>query len=215
MNQAAEALTGWKRKSANGKHLTEVCSVINQQTQTHPKKPAIRVLQEGIVVESVKCTIVLDRNATEVLLENSAAPIQDATGNITGSVLVVRDITQWKRSPRSRIRLLRRIMSGQEEERRRITHELHDEIGQALTCLLVGFRLIEYAQTLETAKAQAHELRYIAMQTADNLGRLLRGLHPGILEDLNQSTRDWYTHAAAFACSSAAIFSTAAVTVDA
>jgi PAS domain S-box-containing protein len=184
MNQAAEALTGWKRKSAIGKRLMEVCSIINEQLQTHPKKPAIRVLREGIVVDSAKCTIILDRNATDVLLENSAAPIKNAIGNTIRSAFVLRDITERKRGRGNRIRLLGPIISRLEEERQWIARELHDEVGQELTALLVGLRVIEHAQTLETAKAQANELRHLAAQTADNLGHLIRGLHPGILEHL-------------------------------
>ena len=79
--------------------------------------------------------------------------------------------------------LLERTLSAQEEERRRIARELHDEAGQLLTALLVGLRTLEDAQKLADVKAQGQRLRDIAAQAIDQLGRLARGLHPTVLDD--------------------------------
>jgi PAS domain S-box-containing protein len=92
--------------------------------------------------------------------------------------------TERKRTEESRTRLIERVMSAQEEERRRIARELHDETGQSLTSLLVGLRLIRDTRTLKEAKTQANRLRHITVQILDNLRRLARGLHPSILDDL-------------------------------
>jgi PAS domain S-box-containing protein len=92
--------------------------------------------------------------------------------------------TERKQTEESRTRLIERVMSAQEEERRRIARELHDETGQSLTSLLVGLRLIADTRTLKKAKIQANQLRHIAVRILDNLRRLARGLHPSILDDL-------------------------------
>jgi PAS domain S-box-containing protein len=92
--------------------------------------------------------------------------------------------TERKRTEESRTRLIERVMSAQEEERRRIARELHDETGQSLTSLLVGLRLIGDTRTLKKAKGQVNQLRHITVQILDNLRRLARGLHPSILDDL-------------------------------
>ena len=89
-----------------------------------------------------------------------------------------------KRAEENRSRLLERMMSSQEQERRWIARELHDETGQSLTSLLVGLRLIMDASSLKAAREQADRLRKITIQTLDNIGRLARGLHPSILDDL-------------------------------
>jgi len=79
--------------------------------------------------------------------------------------------------------LLERVLSAQEEEKRRVARELHDEAGQLLTSLLVGLRTLEHSQNLADAKVQGEWLRTITVRAIDEIGRLARGLHPAVLDD--------------------------------
>jgi PAS domain S-box-containing protein len=105
--------------------------------------------------------------------------------------MVVTDLSEQKRKQAEEIRqtetmhrlLLERAFSAQEEERQRIARELHDEAGQLLTSLLVGLRTLEDSRNMASAKAQGHRLREITAQAIDEIGRLARGLHPGVLYD--------------------------------
>src|SRR5207245_6372897 len=89
-----------------------------------------------------------------------------------------------KRGEHVRRQLLERVMSAQEDERRRIARALHDETGRALASLLVGLRTVGDARLLAKAKRQAERLRELVAQTMDGVGRLARGLHPSVLHDL-------------------------------
>lgn len=80
--------------------------------------------------------------------------------------------------------LLRRLFRYQEEERQRIARDLHDEIGQHLTALLVGLKTMESIPDLSTARARAGDLRDLAAMAHDEVRRLARGLRPGVLEEL-------------------------------
>jgi PAS domain S-box-containing protein len=80
--------------------------------------------------------------------------------------------------------LLERVVQAQEEERRRIARELHDEAGQLMTSLLVGLRGLSDARQLKDAKTQAKALRKIASKAVAEVGRLARGLHSSVLDDL-------------------------------
>jgi signal transduction histidine kinase len=97
---------------------------------------------------------------------------------------VVVDATEQKRQEELRTRLIEQVMTAQEGERGRIARELHDETGQSLTALLVGLRTIEGSRTIAEAAELAQRLRGIAAQTLEEVGRLSRGLHPSILDDV-------------------------------
>ena len=91
---------------------------------------------------------------------------------------------ELRRREEIRRRLLEQVMTAQEEERRRIARELHDETGQSLTSLTVGLALIEEAPDLGTARERAGELRRLAARTLDEVHHLSRGLRPSVLDDL-------------------------------
>jgi PAS domain S-box-containing protein len=105
--------------------------------------------------------------------------------------MVITDLSEQKRKQAEEIKqaeatqrlLMERTLSAQEEERRRIARELHDEAGQLLTALLVGLRTLEDARKLADAKVQGQRLREITAQAIDEVGRLARGLHPTVLDD--------------------------------
>ena len=105
--------------------------------------------------------------------------------------MVVTDLSEQKRKQAEELKqtetmhrlLLKRAFSAQEEERQRIARELHDEAGQLLTSLLVGLRTLEDSRNMASAKAMGHRLREITAQAIDEIGRLARGLHPGVLYD--------------------------------
>jgi PAS domain S-box-containing protein len=80
--------------------------------------------------------------------------------------------------------LLEREILARESERERLARELHDESGQMLTSVLAGLRLVEDAKTIKQAKERAHALRELASRTIGDMGRLSRGLHPIVLDDL-------------------------------
>jgi signal transduction histidine kinase len=89
-----------------------------------------------------------------------------------------------KRLADQRSRLLEHMMDIQEEERGRVARDLHDEIGQSFTSLLVRLRLLQDAPDLQSAKEQAGEIRDLSASIYDQIRGLARTLHPTVLEDL-------------------------------
>jgi two-component system, NarL family, sensor kinase len=113
------------------------------------------------------------------------APLQlDGSAEAIGVIGVVVDTTEQKRQEELRTRLIEQVLTAQEEERGRIARELHDEAGQSLTALLVGLRTIEESRTVARTIKLAQRLREMTARTLHDVGRLSRGLHPSILDDL-------------------------------
>ncbi len=81
-------------------------------------------------------------------------------------------------------RLLEKVITAQEDERQRISRELHDETGQAITSLMVGLKVLEGATCLEEVRDTTDQLRATAAQTLDSLHSLALELRPSVLDDL-------------------------------
>ena len=78
---------------------------------------------------------------------------------------------------------VQRIVDGQEQERRRLSRELHDETGQALTSILLGLKTIEETQGTERFPEAIEQLRELAVATLQDVRRLAVELRPKALDD--------------------------------
>jgi two-component system sensor histidine kinase UhpB len=100
---------------------------------------------------------------------------------------VVMDIDAAKQAEIERIRLLRRLSVAEENERRRIARELHDQIGQSVTGLLLGLKNLEHSIGPGVDRSRAD--RILWLQTLANgigrdLHRVATDLRPTALDDL-------------------------------
>jgi PAS domain S-box-containing protein len=150
------------------------------------EQPTLAALLEGASGDRTRGDLAFRAgDGTPVAVSVTFAPLRLAgSTGVSGVIGVVVDATEQKRHEEVRTRLIEQVMTAQEEERGRIARELHDETGQSLTALLVGLRTIEGARTIAEAVELARQLREIAARTLRDVGRLARGLHPSVLDDL-------------------------------
>jgi len=94
MNPVAEALTGWREARAIGHPLEQVFFIINELTGETAKNPARRCIEEGRILGLANHTGLLHKDGHTISIEDSAAPIRQANGNIIGAVLVFHDVTE-------------------------------------------------------------------------------------------------------------------------
>jgi PAS domain S-box-containing protein len=112
MNAIAESLTGWTTHDARGLSLPEVFRIEDELSREAAPDIAAKVLQDRAVVALANHTVLITRDGSRIPIDDSAAPIHDGHGNITGVVLVFRDVTLRRRAQRqleeseSRYRLL-------------------------------------------------------------------------------------------------------------
>ncbi|MEI6577925.1 MAG: PAS domain S-box protein [Eubacteriales bacterium] len=96
LNKIAEQYTGWTQEDAYGKPLEEVFNIINEYTRKKCENPVFKVLKTEKIIELANHTALISRTGTERFIEDSAAPIKNEQGIITGVVLVFRDFTEKK-----------------------------------------------------------------------------------------------------------------------
>ena len=94
MNPVAERLTGWSLAEALGRPVDEVFRIVNEQTRAAAVNPVSRVRETGEPQELANHTVLVARDGTDCPIADSAAPIRDAGGRVSGVVLVFRDVTQ-------------------------------------------------------------------------------------------------------------------------
>jgi len=91
---------------------------------------------------------------------------------------------ELERSNEMRAQLLHKVVSAQEDERQRISRELHDETGQALTSLLVQLKILDNCTTLDEVQTQVSGIRQVTLRTLHEVRRLAADLRPAALDDL-------------------------------
>jgi PAS domain S-box-containing protein len=106
MNPVAESLTGWTEADAAGRPLDAVFHIVNETTREPVENPAARALRQGGVVGLANHTVLIRKDGGECAIDDSAAPIVDDQGRISGCVLIFRDVTVQRQAEQDKARQL-------------------------------------------------------------------------------------------------------------
>src|SRR6266852_4064878 len=93
LNLAAESLTGWSREEASRRPVAEVFQIIDGATRQPARNPMELAVQQNKTVGLTANCILIRRDGLECAIEDSAAPIHDRRGQVTGAVIVFHDVT--------------------------------------------------------------------------------------------------------------------------
>jgi PAS domain S-box-containing protein len=209
LNPVAEVLTGWTLDEAVGQPLE---AIFHAQSDAMVLKTALqRPPARRATVASSRETTMLSREGRTIPIECSASPIRNDQGEVVGSVLVFRDVTERRqaetdlKNSREQLRsLAAHLERVREDERTRIAREIHDELGQILTGLKMDLVWIE--KRLPTVNDEAIR-QPLTSKTKSMLGlldqmvktvrKISAELRPGVLDDLGLlpamewQARDW------------------------
>jgi diguanylate cyclase (GGDEF)-like protein/PAS domain S-box-containing protein len=94
LNVVAERLTGWSQQEAAGRPLEEVFRIIDGSTRHEARNPMAFAMRENKTVSLTPNCILVRRDGVEAPIEDSAAPIHDRLGQVTGAVMVFHDVSE-------------------------------------------------------------------------------------------------------------------------
>jgi len=138
--------------------------------------------------------VLFKRDQSMRLVDDRVIPF--LTGICGQLSMVIENRMLWdevKRKEAVRARLLATAVNAQEQERERISRELHDETGQALTALLIQLKVLENLRDEVLIAEQVSQLRILVSTTLEEVRRLARDLRPGTLDELGLApTIEWH-----------------------
>ena len=123
--------------------------------------------------------------------------LQTVSDHVAVALANARLLQELREKERIRGLLLNKVVTAQEEERKRISHELHDQIGQLLTALLIQLQLLERDLSEPSLKDRLKVLKQLAEEISIHLHHIAWELRPpaldelGLLAALERVTEEW------------------------
>lgn len=187
INHAAEKLSGYAREEIVGHNFSEFIPA--EHIEDVRERFCGKLANKGETTYEVD---VIAKDGRRVPVEVSSRAIYEK-GVIVGIQGTARDITERKQAQDALQMFSRQLIEAQEEERRRIARELHDQIGQVLTAVKMNLHTIQ--RVSEGGEALTHIKDNI--EAVDEALRLVRDLsvdlRPPLLDDLGLVTAlRWY-----------------------
>jgi diguanylate cyclase (GGDEF)-like protein/PAS domain S-box-containing protein len=96
LNQVAEVMTGWPAAEALGRPFGDVFRIVDTTSAEHAANPMVVAMRENRTVGLAAGSTLIRRDGVQSAIEDSAAPIHDRRGRVTGAVMVFHDVTQTR-----------------------------------------------------------------------------------------------------------------------
>jgi PAS domain S-box-containing protein len=191
-NSTFETFVGQSRNELIGKTVYDLAP--SREWGDIYRESDLSVLNETGIQFYETSIKVADGNMREVMVHKAA--FNDITGEVAGLVGVITDISEIKRTEEAlrasenKLHVLSsHLLTVQERERKRISLELHDELGQSLTLLKLQMRSVQRKlhEDQKGLRKEAESIIVFIDQVIESARRLSRDLSPAILEDLGLS----------------------------
>lgn len=184
MNPAAERLTGWDKTRAPGKPVSDIFRIVSEGTRRTIENPVESLLREEAVTDKVDPVLLIQHDGNELPIEYTVTMLKDQNNQVTGVVLVFRDISQQRHAEQERLQLTLLV----EAERRRLRNILENVPGMVWEGTLIGAD-----QKLNFVNSYAEKMLGYTVEewmTIPNLGASIT--HPDDLELVREQARTLY-----------------------
>jgi PAS domain S-box-containing protein len=168
MNPVAQGLTGWKLEEAEGRSLEEVFRTVDKDSREPAVSPGAQADGKGLA--ATNNSLLIAKDGTEYLIDQTAAPIRGAHGEVAGLVLVFRDVTGLRRREAALMANEKLAVAGRLAAS--IAHEIHNPLDSVAN--------LHYLMAHESDAAQ--QQRYLAMAQQElnrtlQISRAMLGLY--------------------------------------
>jgi PAS domain S-box-containing protein len=179
-NKGAEQMYGWRADEVLGRNVLEVIPWgLSDEERVKARKELSEAGRRHVEVTMYR------KDGTPVYVDGTGIALRGEQGQITGYLRIHRNITGRKRAEEERAQLLRRLMAAQEDERRRIAREMHDQFGQEVSALTLKLAALKGAHGRQSELGeQLGALEAIARQLDQDLDFLIWEMRPTALDDL-------------------------------
>lgn len=177
VNRAAEKLSGYTREELIGRHFS---SLITSDYARHVREQSCCKLEtSGETTSEVQ---LITRQGRRIPVEVSSRLIVE-NGLPIGVQGCVRDISERKRVQEAARTYSRRLIEAQEAERRRISLELHDQVGQILTAVKMNLHALRKSCSAPEILTSIEENLSVIDEAVDQVRDLSVDLRPHLLDD--------------------------------
>lgn len=182
-NLACSRLSGYSKAELLGMNVRQLFPAEDLVTSEALSLPSGAQAENGQSHRELK---LLRKDGSEVTIE-LASTVVGGEGQPQGVQHIAHDVTEQRQAQESLRYYVRQVTRAQEDERLRLSRDLHDETTQSI--LLISQRLDNLVSGPrwhldEEAKAYVGEVRELTLQTLSDLRRLSEALRPRILDDL-------------------------------
>jgi PAS domain S-box-containing protein len=163
MNPVARELTGWSQSEASGQLLEKVFRIVGELSREPLETPVAKVKRLDRIVGIANHTMLIRKDGTELNIADSGAPIRDQMGEITGIVLVFRDITMERKTQEALMANEKLAVAGRLAAT--IAHEIHnplDSVSNLLYLMRHGANEQEQVQFMDMAEQELMRVTQIS-----------------------------------------------------
>ena len=178
VNRAAEKLSGYSREEIVGKHFSQFMTPeYARQVQRQLQKKLEAAVETTYEIE------IITKKGRQVPVEISSRLIFEQ-GVAVGVQGCVRDISEKKKVQEAARNYSRRLIEAQEAERRRISRELHDQVGQILTAVKMNLHALQHKCAQPEILLSINDNLKVIDEAVDQIRDLSIDLRPLLLDDL-------------------------------
>ncbi|MBI4780884.1 MAG: response regulator [Oscillatoriophycideae cyanobacterium NC_groundwater_1537_Pr4_S-0.65um_50_18] len=189
LNLVAESLTGWTLNEAVNQPLLQVFSLVDEQTQMPLENPVTEVLRTGKTVYLVNPVLLTTKDGRQITIADSAAPLRDEAGNLTGVVVVFRDVAERELVQERAIALQRsKLLEAQMSELQRLSQLKDDflstvshELRSPLANIKMSIHMLEMSLDRQRLSSQDSE----ESSVGERITRYLKILRSECDQELN------------------------------